>query len=300
MAARRLDEDIDRLYQLPLDQFTTARNALAKQAGADGAQIRDLEKPSVAAWAVNQLYWHRRPAYDALMQAAEALRAAHKAVLGGRAADLREAGQAHEKQIDQATKATLAALADQGQPVTDATKQAIVTSLRALPVEGPPGRLTRPLQPGGFEMLQGLSLAPGAAVKSRTTAVPQHAATTAKTKTGKAPVKPVNTKALLRAREAAASAARVFREAEHTAKRVEFDLARAAREADKAAKELTAARATLERAQHDVEEAEAAATEASRVRDTAEHRAKQAEAALDAARTRVAAAEAQVQSLEQR
>jgi hypothetical protein len=299
MAARRLDADIDRLYQLPLDQFTTARNALVKEAGADGAAVREHEKPSVAAWAVNQLYWHRRAAYDALVQAAEALRAAHKAVLAGRAADLREAGQAHEKQLDLATKATLATLADHGQPVTDATKQAIATTLRALPVEGPPGRLTRPLQPGGFEMLQGLSLA-GASARTKNTAPPRIGTPPAKTGTSKAPTKPANTKALLRARESAASAARALREAEHTAKRVEFELARAAREADKATKELTAARAELERAQHDVEEAESAATKATRVRDTAAHRAKQAEAALDTARTRASAAQAEVQSLEQR
>ena len=42
---RRSTPQIDRLYQLPLDEFTAARNALAKEAGAAGAQIRTLQKP---------------------------------------------------------------------------------------------------------------------------------------------------------------------------------------------------------------------------------------------------------------
>ena len=43
------DEKIDQLYQISLDEFTAARNALAKESG-DGA-IKKLEKPNLAAWA---------------------------------------------------------------------------------------------------------------------------------------------------------------------------------------------------------------------------------------------------------
>ena len=39
MAPRPLDSEIDRLYQLPLDEFTSARNALAKTSGSDAARI---------------------------------------------------------------------------------------------------------------------------------------------------------------------------------------------------------------------------------------------------------------------
>ena len=55
MPARLIEDEIARLYQLPLDEFTSARNALAKRAGSDAAGIRALTKPSVPAWAVNQL-----------------------------------------------------------------------------------------------------------------------------------------------------------------------------------------------------------------------------------------------------
>jgi hypothetical protein len=55
-----LDDDVDRLYQLPLNEFTGARNELAKGAGSRAPEIRKLAKPPVAAWAVNQLYWNDR------------------------------------------------------------------------------------------------------------------------------------------------------------------------------------------------------------------------------------------------
>src|SRR5215216_4515208 len=98
MPTRTLDAQIDRLYQLPLDEFTTARNALAKETGDAG--IKRLQKPPAAAWAINQVYWRRRGDYDAFAAAAAALRQAHAAVLAGKRADLRSAGKAHEDALD--------------------------------------------------------------------------------------------------------------------------------------------------------------------------------------------------------
>ncbi len=84
MASRALEHDIDRLYQLPLDEFTAARNALAKEAGAEGSRIKTLAKPPVPAWAVNQLYWRNGDVWNALIEAAENARRVHKALLSGR------------------------------------------------------------------------------------------------------------------------------------------------------------------------------------------------------------------------
>jgi hypothetical protein len=69
-----LGAELDRLYRLPLAEFTGARNELAKRSGKRSAEIKALAKPPVAAWAVNQLYWQRRPEYDALVDAAQQLR----------------------------------------------------------------------------------------------------------------------------------------------------------------------------------------------------------------------------------
>ena len=148
MAARKIESEIDRLYQLGPDEFTAARNTLAKTAGTDAAAIKRLTKPPIAAWAVNQVYWQHRDVYDALVTAAKELRQTHKAILAGRTGDLRSAGKAHEAAVDQAMKAALSTLAANGHPATDTTRQAIATTLRALPTDDPPGRLSTTLQPG--------------------------------------------------------------------------------------------------------------------------------------------------------
>jgi hypothetical protein len=309
MPARRLDAEIDRLYQLAPDAFTAARNALAKAAGSDAPAVKRLVKPPIAAWAVNQVYWQRRDVYDALITAATELRHAHKAVLSGKGGDVRGPARAHESAVDAALKAALSLLEANGQPATDATRQAIATTLRALPADEPPGRLTRTLQPGGFEMLAGLAIAgqpqrgerpastrdsgPGApasegsaAPSSRRGTKPAAAPATFHRKTTHDTPARVDPKAAARAREAAAKAAREVREAEHTVRREEFEAARAAREAEKAARHLEQAREALTSAQRGVEEAEAAATEAARTKAAAEERAAAAERALEAARQR--------------
>src|SRR4029450_6337663 len=93
--AQRSESSVDRLYQLPLSDFVSARNALAKEPGADAAAIRALQKPSLPAWAVNQLYWRRRDVYDDLIARARDLRATHDATLGGKTPDPRGATRAH-------------------------------------------------------------------------------------------------------------------------------------------------------------------------------------------------------------
>ena len=289
-------------YQLGPDEFTAARNTLAKTAGTDAAAIKRLTKPPIAAWAVNQVYWQHRDVYDALVTAAKELRQTHKAILAGRTGDLRSAGKAHEGAVDQAMKAALSTLAANGHPATDTTRQAIATTLRALPTDDPPGRLSTTLQPGGFEMLAGLSIGGGPSGRaskvpaaSKEIAPARSAAATARPQPGAAPFhrktthtppaqKAPDPKAAARAREAAAKAARELREAEHTARREEFEAARATRDAEKAARQLAQAREALAAAQREVEEAEAIAAEAERTKAAAEQRAEAAERALEEAK----------------
>jgi hypothetical protein len=300
MAARKIDSEIDRLYRLAPDEFTAARNALAKSAGTDGAAIKQLTKPPIAAWAVNQVYWQHRDVYDALVAAAKELRQTHKTILGGRSGDLRSAGKAHETAVDQALKTALSLLAASGHPATDTTRQAIATTLRALPSADPPGRLSATLQPGGFEMLAGLSIGSGQGGRavnkvaaSTKEAAPARPAAAGRPQSGAAPFhrntthtppKAPDPKAAARAREAAARAARELREAEHTARREEFESARATREAEKAARQLQQAREALAAAQREVEEAEAAAAEAEQTKAAADKRAEAAERALQEAK----------------
>jgi hypothetical protein len=65
-------EEDDALYALPLDEFTAARNALAKTQ----PDVKNLKKPSRAAWTVNQLARTRRGDLEALVDAGRKLRKA--------------------------------------------------------------------------------------------------------------------------------------------------------------------------------------------------------------------------------
>jgi hypothetical protein len=271
MRKAAIEDDVDKLYQLPLDQFTAARNLLAKQAGGAGDDIRALQKPPLAAWAVNQVFWKNRPVYDTLVKAALALRAAHRSVLSGKRADLRAVGQEHEEALEAALKTALKELAETGHPATDTTRQAIATTLRGLPAEEPPGRLARTLQPGGFEMLSSIPLRPADVSKA---AAPKRASRTPHRKKSEADTK-----------------ARAMKMAEHNASREEFEAARAARDVDKAARDVKAAREQIEEAQRVLDEADRAAAAAERKRETAQRRAQEAEAALSKAQARVREAE---------
>jgi len=80
--------DVDELFALPLDEFTAARNALAKRLKQDGdaeaaEQVRALPKPSVAVWTVNQLARREPDAIRSLLNVAARLRSAQERSLHG-------------------------------------------------------------------------------------------------------------------------------------------------------------------------------------------------------------------------
>jgi hypothetical protein len=153
-----LDAKIDDLYRLPLAEFTSARNALAKSLSKDDAKlIRALAKPTVVPWAVNQLYWHARATFDRLMKSGEKLRAAQIAALEGRAADVRAASESHRRAISEAVaEAERLASASGAKPGAEPLARTFESLSLATTAPGQPGRLTDALQPAGFEALAGL------------------------------------------------------------------------------------------------------------------------------------------------
>ena len=292
--ARALDAEIDRLYQLPLEAFTAERNALAKRAGADGPRIKALVKPPIAAWAVNQLFWKQGHVWNALIAASENARKAHRAVLAGKAGDVRAAGKVHDDAVEAALKATLAALEAAGQPATDATRHAIATTLRALPGEEAPGRLTRALQPAGFEMLSGFTVAAGSG-RGAPKPAPSRPAAGRESSPG-APK--VDAQLLTKAKHAAASAMRALREAETAARREEFEKARTEREEKRAADALVKARQAVKDAEAALKETEEAAEEAESMRRATAQRARDAQKAVEDARARAEATAADLAAIE--
>jgi hypothetical protein len=306
---RTLDDRIDRLYQLPLDEFTAARNALAKEVAAEGGRgddIRKLVKPPAAAWAINQVHWSRRPVFDAFVAASAALRSAHADVLAGKRADLRAAGTAHEEALESMLKAALAILANANQPATDATRQAIISTLRALPgADERPGRLTTLLQPRGFELLAGMPTAtPRSSAPSPSTrpaAKPAPAASAGRaSKTDERARAAERAKAIASAKEALAEATRVEKAASQTMRREEFEAARSVRDLERANAQLTDARAALDSAQQAVDEAEQEVREATRTRDAIARRVREASDTLARARVKTEAAQAELARADKR
>ena len=83
-----LEEQIYRLYGVPLDEFVAARGRLAKDLRAAGDRassdrIKALRKPTAGAWALNQAVRRRRSEAEGLLEAGERLRAAQEALLAG-------------------------------------------------------------------------------------------------------------------------------------------------------------------------------------------------------------------------
>ena len=149
---------MDVLYGLPLDQFVSERNRLAKE-HKDPA-LKKLRKPSVAAWSVNQLARSHASEVGALVDGAAEVRAAQqRAVSGARTggADLRAATRAHRAAIDALVEALPAGVSPSVAERVRATltsaslDETLVDDLRA-------GRLVDDVEPAGFGDLAGLEL----------------------------------------------------------------------------------------------------------------------------------------------
>ena len=158
MTKAALDDRIDELYKLSLDEFTGARNALARD--SCDAAVKKLEKPTVVAWVVNQLYWHERKLFDEVIKTAGQLRTAHKQRLAGKASDIRAVEVFHNEAMRRAKDAIRKMLEAAGNKGADAVMMPVTETLDALPSGDPPGRLTKPLRRTGFEALQGVTIAP--------------------------------------------------------------------------------------------------------------------------------------------
>ena len=229
-----LDDRIDELFAGPLAGFTAARNALARTlTGADAARVKALTKPTVVAWAINQMYWHARDTFDRVIDTGARLRKAQIAALEGKSVDLRAATSAHRQAIAAAvTDAERLAAAAGSHPSPDALTRTLETLSLSPKPPAPFGRLTTELQPAGFEALAGVSPAASrrAPAESRTTKAVE-------LRTGKAR-QPHETRAQSSARQ---------REAE-AAKRLEAEARERAAEQRKREADIRKAEAALARA----------------------------------------------------
>jgi hypothetical protein len=157
-----LDRELTRLYRAPLDEFVTLRNELAtalKKAGRadDAAAARALEKPSVTAWAINQVWWNDRRTFENMLSAGERLRDEQRASLRGKAANLREAVEERQRAIGDVIDLAVRAMGGNDR-VSPPMRQRLSATADALATGDVPqgtvlGRLTHDLQPAGFAAL---------------------------------------------------------------------------------------------------------------------------------------------------
>jgi hypothetical protein len=153
--------DIDDLFALPLDEFTSTRNALAKQLKQAGdaeaaEQVRSLAKPSVSAWTVNQLARREPEAVRSLLNVASRLRSAQERSLkGDRTADELRAAQAEERELirDLARRAE-GVLREAGRPASGTTLERVSSLLRA----SREGRLIGDVEVSGFDAFAGMEV----------------------------------------------------------------------------------------------------------------------------------------------
>jgi hypothetical protein len=159
-----LDRELDALYDLPLEEFTKARNDLvsrlrkAHQSEA-AAEVRVLKKPTVVAWAANRLARDEPKLTALLLEAGERLRETQQRALAGNAKpdEVADAAAAEREAI----RALLtAARAHFGNRATSPLLDKLSQTLRAAAVDTAArpllerGRLTEELKAVGFGPLE--------------------------------------------------------------------------------------------------------------------------------------------------
>jgi hypothetical protein len=277
-----LEPEIDTLFQLPLAEFTAARNALAarlkKEGRAEDAErVKGIQKPPASAWTVNQLFWRQRKDIDALLGVGERFRTAQAAQLAGQSSDMRGLLNDRRDALSTLMKHAGVILGDAGHSGSPDTARRIMTTLEALATYGDTpgapraGRLTDDVDPPGFEALA--ALVPrsdgnkDASVPTRVLQFRQEERLR-RTKTKRS----AEDQAALRAKahEAVQEAERGLKEAQRDAERAEAALMKAAARAKAVQKEKEEIEARLEQIQA---EADSATKEARHVAEEAENAA---------------------------
>ena len=272
-------QEIDRLYGLPPEEFTAARNEAAKRlTGDDAKRVRSLEKPNAVAWTLNRLARGSRKQIEAFLEVGDDLRAAeHEAMGGGGAAALREASASERRAVDALVTDAEAIAREAGTKIAPAFTQRLGDTLRAAVVDPDAreallhGRLTKDLQRVGFIE----------------TAVPPPRARAAPRQ--KKPATEGERRALDAERtareDARAEAERLAAEARHAShelERAERGLRNAEREAERTQREAVEAAERAKEAKRRAADAKKARAEARRAADRA---VKAADAAAAKART---------------
>jgi hypothetical protein len=153
----------DVLYGLPLDRFVPERTALARALRAEGRRddavvVTRARKPSVAAWAVNQLVRTQARAVTTLFEAGNAVREAQVKMLAGQGdgRTLRAAAEHERTAVEELVKAARGLLTSEGHGMSAAIIDRVADTLHAAALDDGArgqvreGRLERELRHAGL------------------------------------------------------------------------------------------------------------------------------------------------------
>jgi hypothetical protein len=153
----------DDLYGLPLDRFIPERGTLVKALRADkrrdeAAAVAALRKPSVAAWAVNQVVRSQPPGMQELFAAGDELRDAQARLLAGSGdgRSLRAANERERDAVDELVRAARGLLSSEGHELSPAVVDRVADTLHAAALDAGAreqvraGRLERELRHVGL------------------------------------------------------------------------------------------------------------------------------------------------------
>jgi hypothetical protein len=139
---RNHEDRVDALYGLPREQFTKSRNDLARELRSQDAReaadaVQALQKPTPAAWAVNQLVRTQQKDTRALIEAGERLRKAHESAAAGKgsAGELREAGDAERAAVTKLAGTARGLMTEKGRSLSESVLERVAETLHAIAVD---------------------------------------------------------------------------------------------------------------------------------------------------------------------
>lgn len=331
-----LDDELRRLYTLPLGEFTAERNALAKKLQKSGEkeaadEVKSLAKPSVSAWVVNQLFAREEERMRGLLTAGEHARSALQHTLTvGDAEALREALHDQRELRDELRQRAAEILEQDVRSASPAILDRVTVNLDSLALSpaaaeaAERGWLDADLEPPGFEVLAGLQLAARRPDRRGLRLVPTPEKTPAAEKApepeeekpaAKQPTAKPAAKKDRQAEKATAEEAR-RRKAEEDARtreeraeqarrereeaRLRERIERAQQKVDRLAEEADSLRRESERAAREATEAQKAAQEATRRAELAREDADRVRRRADRAATDLARAEKDLEMAQKR
>jgi hypothetical protein len=258
--ASTVADELDALFALPPEEFTAARDRLAKATeDRDAAKaVKALRRPTVAAWAVNQTVRRHLDALERLLTAGREVRAAQRRAASGLSAPAFGKAIAERRRlVGELTDLATAVLTEAGRAPEPQTR-AIANTFEAAAADDSAaeavaeGRLSKELTPptgfeilGGFELVEGQSEAAEEAGAQR----PDLAVARAARQAEKWRTRLATAREELRAAESAAEEA-----ARHVAD-LERDLGRARGEAESAETKRARIERRAEEAERKLEEA---------------------------------------------